>query len=75
VSSTLGWTPQRRARQSAAIAIWRPWERSTGPKTAEGKARSSRNADRGGQREKLRAELHLFREMIRELEAEQREGL
>jgi hypothetical protein len=74
MSRAVGWTPERRARQSAAIAAWRPWERSTGPKTLEGKARSSRNADRGGQREKLRAELRLFREMIRELDEEQREG-
>jgi hypothetical protein len=74
VSRANGWTPERRARQSAAIAAWRPWERSTGPKTPEGKARSSRNADRGGQRGKLRTELRYFREVIQELDEEQREG-
>lgn len=69
-----GWTPERRERQRAAIASWKPWERSTGPKTTEGKRRSGRNADRGGEREKLRAELRYFRGLIRDLDEEQREG-
>jgi hypothetical protein len=42
-----GWTSERRARQSELIRTWRPWEQSTGPKTAEGKARVARNADKG----------------------------
>lgn len=75
MSRATGWTQERREQQRAAIASWNPWEQSTGPKTVEGKARSSRNADRGGQRPKLRAELRYFREMLRELDAEQREGL
>jgi hypothetical protein len=32
-------TSEHRARQSAAIQQWRPWEHSTGPKSEEGKAR------------------------------------
>lgn len=43
-----GWTPERKARQAALIRTWKPWERSTGPKTAAGKASSSRNADKPG---------------------------
>ena len=43
-----GWTLERRSRQAQAIRRWRPWERSTGPKTTEGKRRSSRNAFNGG---------------------------
>jgi hypothetical protein len=39
-----GWTPERRAKQAEAIKRWKPWERSTGPKTDVGKNRSSRNA-------------------------------
>ncbi len=50
-----GWTSERRARQSEAIRRWRPWERSTGPKTAEGKAKVSRNGYKGGWRELLPA--------------------
>jgi hypothetical protein len=49
-----GWTPERRARQAEAIKRWRPWERSTGPRTAEGKATASRNGWKGGRRELLR---------------------
>lgn len=58
-----GWTPDRRAKQSAAIRRWRPWEQSTGPRTAEGKRRSSRNAGREGLHEKLRTLARLLREM------------
>ena len=41
-----GWSPERRASQAALILTWKPWERSTGARTAAGKARSSRNADK-----------------------------
>ena len=45
-----GWTPERRAHQAALIHRWQPWLRSTGPKTAAGKARVARNPLRHGQR-------------------------
>lgn len=46
-----GWTPERRQKQSEAIHRWKPWEQAypkTGPKTDEGKARSSQNAFKHG---------------------------
>jgi hypothetical protein len=43
-----GWTPERRARQSALIARWQPWRRATGPRTETGKARSSANSFKHG---------------------------
>jgi len=43
-----GWTPERRARQAAAIRTWKPWERSSGPVTEAGKVASSQNAYRHG---------------------------
>ena len=49
-----GWTLERRARQSALIQQWRPWDKSTGPKSAEGKAAVSVNAYKGGTRLLLR---------------------
>lgn len=49
-----GWTPERRARQSALIRSWRPWERSTGPKSDKDKEIVARNADKGGTRQLLR---------------------
>jgi hypothetical protein len=45
-----GWTSERRARQSVLIRQWRPWEKSTRPRTPEGRARVSRNAYKGGTR-------------------------
>ena len=48
------WTEKRRARQSNLIHQWRPWEKSTGPKTPKGKCRISLNAFKGGTRPILR---------------------
>ena len=42
------WTLEQRLRQSEAIRRWRPWECSTGAKTAFGKAISSKNATKTG---------------------------
>lgn len=50
-----GWTPERKARQAELIRQWRPWEKSTGPRTSAGKRVSSRNRERGGLRELLRS--------------------
>jgi len=47
-------TPERRARQAELIRTWRPWEKSTGPRTKAGKARVARNPWKGGVREVLR---------------------
>ena len=43
------------------IRHWKPWERSTGPKTIEGKARVSRNAYKGGARALLRELARMLR--------------
>ncbi len=47
---THGWTQERRKRQSQAIRRWKPWKKSTGPKTKEGKDTSSQNALKHGLR-------------------------
>ncbi len=39
-----GWTPERRRPQASRIRRQRPWRHATGPRTVEGKARSSQNA-------------------------------
>ena len=57
-----GWTPERRAKQSELIRSWRPWEQSTGPKTDEGKAASSRNAWQGGFRPFIRGIRKIMRD-------------
>ena len=60
-----GWTPERRARQADLIQRWKPWERSTGPKSAAGKARSKRNGWKGNPR-------GVLRELARALRAQRR---
>ena len=61
-----GWTPERRAKQAALIKSWKPWAKSTGPKTEEGKASSARNAFKGGGCQTLR---DMRREMNKLLKA------
>ena len=62
------WTAAQRARYAALIRTRRPWEQSTGPRTPDGKARSARNADRGGQ---WRRERVMMRALRAGLEAQQ----
>lgn len=40
------WTDEQKAKQAAMIRIWKPWKRSTGPRTDRGKAISSGNRAR-----------------------------
>jgi len=63
-----GWTAERRAAYSRMMRARKPWERSTGPRTDEGKARSSRNAAGRGSRQRLDAELAVVEALLRELE-------
>jgi hypothetical protein len=56
------WTPESRQRMAEAVRAWAPWKRSTGPRTDEGKRRSSRNAWKGGARPILRDLSRLLRE-------------
>lgn len=44
------WTQEQRAEQAAKIRRWKPWERSTGPTTKDGKAAASQNAVKHGMR-------------------------
>jgi len=66
-----GWTPERRARQAELILTWRPWEKSTGPRSTDGKARSASRGFKGGHRAMLR-------ELVRDVNAalnEQRQAM
>lgn len=57
MGTSSAWTPERRERQRQRIMRVRPWEKSTGPRTAEGKRKSSMNARRSD--ELLETELYL----------------
>ena len=48
-------TPEHRRLRAELIKRWRPWEKSTGPKTTEGKAVVAQNGFRGSPRETLKA--------------------
>ncbi len=59
-------TPEHRARQAERIRDWCPWEKSTGPRTAEGKSVSRWNAQTHGMRSAAaRDELQGVREFLR----------
>lgn len=65
------WSPERRQRQSLLIRQWKPWAKSTGPRSLDGKERVSRNAWKGGHRPELRelarmvnAEVQFARDLV-----------
>ena len=55
-------TPEHRKLRAALIRRWKPWEKSTGPKSTEGKVRSAQNAYKGGWRAQLRELRRVLRE-------------
>ncbi len=61
-------TPEHRRLRAELIRRWKPWEKSTGPKSPEGKAKVSRNADKGGWREQLRELRRILKEQEQGLE-------
>jgi hypothetical protein len=54
------WTLEQRQRQRELIQRWKPWTKSTGAKTPEGKKRSAKNALKTGKSLEIR-------EMIKQL--------
>jgi len=60
--NTNGWTQERRARQAENIKRWKPWEKSTGPTSKKGKARSCLNALRDGKQIALFTDLSPLRD-------------
>jgi len=56
------WTAEERQRQAQLIHQWKPWERSTGARTPEGKAKVSQNAYKGSVRGLLRKLAKILRQ-------------
>jgi hypothetical protein len=52
------WTDKQRAAASARIRAQKPWLRSTGPRTEDGKRRASRNARKHGMRSAVMRDLY-----------------
>ena len=42
------WTEEQRRTQSIKIFYWKPWATSTGPRTIDGLAKSSKNSRKHG---------------------------
>jgi hypothetical protein len=65
-----GWTHERKAKQRAAIYRWRPWDKSTGPKTEAGKRAVAGNAWKHGNRSAAAIEqLAVLRNLLNDLAA------
>ena len=63
-------TEEQKQRQRERIQEWRPWEKSTGPRSIEGKQASSRNAYTGGLWLELRELSKKTTLLIRQLKAQ-----
>jgi len=59
------WTTEARLKQAERIRALCPWKHATGPRTEEGKARSARNAWKGG----VRATVARFNRLLSETAA------
>lgn len=63
---SISWTPERRAAQALRIKKQKPWLKSTGPKTAQGKARISQNACKHARRSAAyREQMGILRVLLR----------
>lgn len=55
------------------IRQWKPWEKSTGPRSPQGKAKVSTNAYKGGTRQMLRELSRLLKEQEDARQASERD--
>jgi hypothetical protein len=60
------WTLEERLKQSKAIRSWKPWESSTGARTPQGKAISSKNATKTGDSVYVRELIKQMNSILRE---------
>ena len=72
------WTTEQRKRQADLIRKWKPWEKSTGPKSPEGKKRAVMRALKTGEHTKdvrnLRKLIGDQNRLLRRLERRIRKG-
>lgn len=59
------WTLEQRQRQRELIQSWKPWTKSTGAKTPEGKRRSSKNSFKTGKSLETREMLKQLNKLLK----------
>ena len=60
------WTPEQRQRQRELIQRWKPWKKSTGAKTQEGKKRASQNSFKTGKSLEIREIIKKLNKLLSE---------
>lgn len=60
------WTEEQRQRQRELIQRWKPWMKSTGAKTPEGKRRSSQNSFKTGNSLKIREMIKQLNQLLKD---------
>jgi hypothetical protein len=59
------WTAEQRQRQRELIQRWKPWTKSTGAKTPEGKRRSSQNSLKTGKTVEVREMIKYLNKLLK----------
>lgn len=59
------WTAEQRQRQRQLIQLWKPWTKSTGAKTPEGKRMSSQNSFKTGKSLEIREMIKRLNKLLR----------
>ena len=60
-------TPEHKALRAELIKQWRPWEKSTGPKSPEGKKKAAKRGYKGSTRPTIRKLAVALKEQARAL--------
>lgn len=60
-------TPEHRALRAELIRRWKPWEKSTGPKTPEGKRKAAMRGFKGAERALLRQVARVLKRQCEEI--------
>ena len=60
------WTSEQRQRKRELIQLWKPWKKSTGAKTPEGKRKLSQNLFKTGKSLEIREMIKQFNKLLKD---------
>jgi len=60
------WTAEQRQRQRELIQRWKPWTKSTGAKTPDGKKKSAQNAFKTGKSLEIREMIKRLNKLLKD---------